>query len=429
MSDAEPANKPVADTAQANIVVGDTEKAVAEQPIRATDGEERKNEPKEGRDNETSTADAATKEEAEETKETTPQGAEKGTVADADSEEERPPLPERKSTTEVPLVPEHDENPVLSQLKDAFPSTDVKYVKAVLIASEGRLDPAFSALLFLSDPSVEAEIPIPAAAAAPGATESRGSSRRLTQLEQDEQLARSLDEQFNKDRRRGGTGRTGEAERQARERRIRRREQAYEARRATQEDLDGARLDGDDDFLSQFVDKDLPELKERVGRQVQETSKRVNEWFTGIRRTWTQEGDVAAQEPGAAQYAYGDDERDYVSTAPRRTARFNSFGAQVGHDDADTKGIALRNDDELSNDDGDDIPPQLPTRHKAADQAKQVVAETTYIDTPEAATRKRWQPLPPEPMNATATPTKVNATAKPRNPDDDEFLINSDDEM
>ncbi|KAG0670485.1 hypothetical protein C6P42_003935, partial [Pichia californica] len=66
-----------------------------------------------------------------------------------------PPVPTRpkaKHLTQTDLT--------ISQLVDMFPDLDPKYIKMALIASEGRLEPASNALLFLSDPNSGIEIPI-----------------------------------------------------------------------------------------------------------------------------------------------------------------------------------------------------------------------------------------------------------------------------
>ncbi|GME92319.1 unnamed protein product [[Candida] boidinii] len=55
-----------------------------------------------------------------------------------------PPMPSRPlSKTEK----------TIQQLKEAFPSIEEKYIRMSLIASQGLLDPAFNALLYLSDPA------------------------------------------------------------------------------------------------------------------------------------------------------------------------------------------------------------------------------------------------------------------------------------
>ncbi|CEP60697.1 CUE domain-containing protein LALA0_S01e16886g [Lachancea lanzarotensis] len=379
------------------------------------------------------------------------------------ADEELPPLPKRNSSNTQVV-----QNPILAELTEAFPNVEAKYVKAVLIASSGALDPAFSALLYLSDPTFEAEAAIPSA---PPQTDREGPVRSSkggrTQFEQDELLARQLDAQFNKSRSRHAARQEAEGgdERAARESRIRRRQREYERRTAQGQrpmnpeeqryyDELGHEAN-DDDFLSQFVEKDLPEIRDRVGRQVQETGKKVNEWFTGIRKNWTQEQQPQesqyedypefSQRNNAAQRSHrrnssnrssGSDNDKHVRPE-QRNVRFNSFGAKEGDDSADTSqrlashGISIFNkmdSDERYGDNDEDVAPQLPSRNKQP----AVEAETTYIDTPETATRKKWQPLPPEPINL--TPSKVNATAskdkkKAYKDEENDFLINSDDEL
>ena len=215
--------------------------------------------------------DAETKLEKETEKETEKKTEKEIPKVSSETSEKRPPLPARKSTAS-PLK----QNPILNQLKEAFPGIEEKYVKAVIIASQGALVPAFNALLYLSDPSFENEAPLPSQP-----TTTPAVRRQLTQMEQDEILARQLDEQFNKPRHQRGD----ENERQARQRRIRQREQEFNnrARRS------GEGVDEDEDFLSQFVDKDLPQIRDTVNRNIQETSRKVGQWFSGITKTFSQE--------------------------------------------------------------------------------------------------------------------------------------------
>ncbi|SCV06147.1 LANO_0H23134g1_1 [Lachancea nothofagi CBS 11611] len=374
---------------------------------------------------------------------------------DLEFAEERPPLPDRGSSTRH--IPQ---NPILVELTEAFPGIEVKYVNAVLIASQGALDPAFNALLFLSDPSFEAEAAVPTAP--PDNIKAASASAPINQLEQDEILARQLDAQFNKSRTSHGqsSSRTFEDERIARNKRIRNRQKEYERGTAqgrrpltSEEEKYYNQLgdeDEEDDFISQLMDKDLPEIREKFGRQVQETGKKVNEWISGFRKNWSQEqsqdsrysdypeysqrGDASQTNSNRRRSSSGSDYEHYARPE-HRTARFNSFGAKEGDDSVDTStrlashGISIYNKDANEGDQDDDVGPQLPSRNKPKD----VQPETTYIDTPEAGTRKKWQPLSPEPM--VATPSKTNVTAskkKTRSGYDDnenEFLINSDDEL
>ncbi|QFZ30000.1 putative CUE domain-containing protein [Clavispora lusitaniae] len=100
-----------------------------------------------------------------------------------EAEEDAPPPPMR------PLSPLSQ---IKKDLKDAFPSSEDRIIEAVLIASEGRVDPAFNALLYLSDPSFKPEPLAPAPVPAP----------RPSTLTDDEKLARKLQKEFEKEDRR-----------------------------------------------------------------------------------------------------------------------------------------------------------------------------------------------------------------------------------
>lgn len=105
-----------------------------------------------------------------------------------------PPMPKR------PISPTEK---VISDLHEAFPGIDEKYIKMALIASEGRVDPAFNALLYLSDPSTDIQIPTPRQGHSHG--HQVGSSTRR-QMKQDEELAKKLARQYEG---RPGPGRSG----------------------------------------------------------------------------------------------------------------------------------------------------------------------------------------------------------------------------
>jgi hypothetical protein len=109
------------------------------------------------------------------------QGTPKGTkrVSFQDDETEAPPKPPRPLSAQA-----HAE----ATLIEAFPSIDTKVVKAVLAASGGKVEPAFNALLGMSDPNYEQDMappPVPRKA------------QPMSQLEADELYARQLAEQYN----------------------------------------------------------------------------------------------------------------------------------------------------------------------------------------------------------------------------------------
>ncbi|AJT90118.1 ASB_HP2_G0049670.mRNA.1.CDS.1 [Saccharomyces cerevisiae] len=335
-----------------------------------------------------------------------------------EEEEENPPLPARRKSEEEPSK----ENPILQELKDAFPNLEEKYIKAVIIASQGVLSPAFNALLFLSDPESGKDIELPTQPVRKNPE--APARRRQTQLEQDELLARQLDEQFNSShsRRRNRDRATRSMHEQ------RRRRHNPNEREQHHEDSE------EEDSWSQFVEKDLPELTDRAGRSLQDTANKVSNWISdayrrnfasGNEQNDNQHGhqDQQEWEPEIVDLSQGG--KNSRPQQPERR-RFNSFGVQVGDDSLESHGITLHNEDGFEDD--EDVPPQLPTRTKSGESTGKVVAETTYIDTPDTETKKKWQPLPPEPLDT--TPTKVNAVSRnKKNPDEDEFLINSDDEM
>jgi hypothetical protein len=73
-------------------------------------------------------------------------------------------------------------------LIEAFPDIDTNVIKAVLVASGGNVEPAFNALLSMSDPSFKAE-------ETPPPQPPRRQQPR-TQMEQDEMYARQLAEHY-----------------------------------------------------------------------------------------------------------------------------------------------------------------------------------------------------------------------------------------
>ena len=104
----------------------------------------------------------------------------------ASQEATAPPKPPR------PLAPEQQAE---NTLKDAFPSIDATVVKAVLRASGGRLEPAFNALLGMSDPNAVEPTPPPQP---PRRQQSppRPTSTEYDQLAADERYARELAQRY-----------------------------------------------------------------------------------------------------------------------------------------------------------------------------------------------------------------------------------------
>lgn len=200
------------------------------------------------------------------------------------AEEAAPPKPPRPAT-------EQQKNEAI--LKEAFPGIDASVIKAVLIASGGRIDPAFNALLAMSDPDAAAaqqdeadELPPPPQPPRPTTQNAQ------SQLEADEAYARRLAEYYES--------------------------AAYEARTANSDsrDLPGSRVGGrpggrgtglKPNELSErsFIDDDLPEIQEQLKKGFQETQVKVNGWFKDLKKKFDEqfdEGEGSSSQHGAQRY-------------------------------------------------------------------------------------------------------------------------------
>ncbi|CZR53284.1 related to CUE5 Protein containing a CUE domain that binds ubiquitin, which may facilitate intramolecular monoubiquitination [Phialocephala subalpina] len=149
-------------------------------------------------------------------------------------------------------------------LKEAFPSIDAAVVKAVLMASGGRVEPAFNALLGMSDPDAVREPTPPPQPPRPQAQ--RVGSTPQSQLEADEQYARQLAEHYG-----GGWGSGGprDTSRGAQPRRqqtgLRPNENYQENERS-------------------FIDDDLPVIRDNLKKGFLETQSKVNGWITNLKK-------------------------------------------------------------------------------------------------------------------------------------------------
>ena len=215
-----------------------------------------------------------------------------------ETEEDAPPPPVR------PLSPLSQ---IKKDLKDAFPSSEDRIIEAVLIASEGRVDPAFNALLYLLDPSFKPEPLAPAPAPAP---------RPLT-LTDDEKLARQLQKEFEKeDRRRSRKQRPPQPQNQ-------------------------------DESLDEF---EL--LKETFTQGYEEAKTTINSWVSGLSRK------IA-----------GDEEQPKKPRTPRQKPKLfgalggSSFNSNLPNHNFDEDPEILASDFH-NKATMDENPPQLPTRDR-----------------------------------------------------------------
>jgi len=158
-----------------------------------------------------------------------------------DAQEIPPPKPPR------PMSPQQQAH---NTLMEAFPDIDSNVVKAVLVASGGKVEPAFNALLSMSDPNFKAE-------EAPPPQPPRPAPR--SQLEQDEIYARQLAEHYQSQGGHGG-------------------QPGHGARTQGEQRRQGGRPNEADREHS-FFDDDLPEIRKNIEQGFQETQKTVTSWI------------------------------------------------------------------------------------------------------------------------------------------------------
>lgn len=184
----------------------------------------------------------------------------------ASGEQHTAPAGQQTTGTETEQAPAKPPRPLSAQqqaentLKEAFPGVEAAVIKAVLIASGGKIEPAFNALLGMTDPEAAAEAATIAEQAPPQPPRPVRAGPELTQLEADELYARQLAEHFdssqNHNRNRGNAQR-GQNQRPG---------SSHE----------------DDEYS--FIDDDLPVIKENLRKGFIETQSKVNGWFTNLKK-------------------------------------------------------------------------------------------------------------------------------------------------
>lgn len=212
-------------------------------------------------------------------------GAATGASTEASTGTSAPANPSTTASQEVP--PPKPPRPVTEQqkneaiLKEAFPGIDAAVIKAVLIASRGQVDPAFNALLGMSDPDAiqhDAEEQPPPQPPRPQNAQS--------QLEADEAYARQLAQHY-------------ESQSAAYEARTSNRGPGNPPRRRQQTGLNPNELH---DKEHSFIDDDLPVIQEQLKKGFQETQTKVNTWFKDIKKKFDEQFD---EDQAAASHQHG----------------------------------------------------------------------------------------------------------------------------
>lgn len=336
--------------------------------------------------NDTTTDAEATTESDSQSKATVGKDSDKKEISGTDIKEtisasdkkvgEKPQVKENSETGKAEADPAGEDAPappprpvspltqIKQDLKDAFPNVEERLITTVLIASQGNADPAFNALLYFSDPTVEAEIPEPAP---PAAVNKRLPSVPKNTLTDDELLARKLQHEFElEDKRR-------RAHHEDRERRRRRRQQSQ-----TQEE---------DDSVDEFG-----QIKESFTQGLEEARTTLNGWVSGFAKKFQEPTDNATKSNESQQQnpklfgALGGSSY----TKPRKNNTFDE-DPQIISNDLHSQ-INMRDNDE------NETAPSLPKRQGGNAAGQKSVQSDSYSDS-----NKKWQPLNSDvPVNSDA---------------------------
>jgi hypothetical protein len=245
----------------------------------------------------------------------------------SESAEEIPEVPPPK-----PPRPADVQQQAENTLIEAFPGIDAKVVKAVLVASGGKVEPAFNALLSMSDPNFKAE------EAAPPPQPPRPSQPR-SQLEADEQYARQLAQHY-------------QSQSQAQH-------QQHQQHQQRQRQQTGGLHPNEahDDREHSFFDDDLPVIRKNIEEGFRETQSKVNKWITDFRKKldgepddYDQYGNPVPTSPQPRRQNFGPSQSDQLygirkSAEQRRSADHNRYDTDNRVLGDDFEALELRDDE------------------------------------------------------------------------------------
>lgn len=202
-------------------------------------------------------------------------------------------------------------------LKEAFPGVDAGVIRAVLSASAGKVEPAFNALLEMTDPDAVKNEP-EETGPPPQPPRPTGQRAQMSQLEADELYARQLAEHYD------NVG-------------------AYEARTSSRNpggrpgpNPRGQQGFNDDEREHSFLDDDLPVIRDNLRKGFEETQKQVNGWITNIRKKIEENFDESEQGGPSGQGQQNPQQGQYARQGPgRRSGDYHRYDAdpQVLSDD------------------------------------------------------------------------------------------------
>ncbi|WPG99125.1 Hypothetical protein R9X50_00193600 [Acrodontium crateriforme] len=265
-------------------------------------------------------------------------------------------------------------------LIEAFPSVDVKVIKAVLSASHGQVEPAFNALLGMTDPDFKPE------EAAPPPQPPRPAQRQpRNQMEADEMYARRLADQYNS---------SGQHMYNQRE----------PGRRGPNRQYEGEQE-------RSFFDDDLPEIGRNIQKGFAETQKTFNSWITNFKKKIDGEDEEedlysgsASRPQGRQNFGGSQNEQMY---GIRKSAESQRRSTDAQRYDADPHELDYDEFDRLELRDEEVPPPQPPrtSSRKAPNpdlfKSQPKPPQSGPVDEVDAAERKgedsekgrKWQPL------------------------------------
>ncbi|KAI9798701.1 MAG: hypothetical protein M1825_005028 [Sarcosagium campestre] len=277
-----------------------------------------------------------------------------------------------------------------STLREAFPAIDAAVIKAVLTASGGKVEPAFNALLGMSDPDAHNEAPPPppkqqrqqSPLAPVGST-----STPRNQLEADELYARQLAEHYSGPTQRGSS-RTGTRQSRSRERET------------------GLKPNELYDKEHSFIDDDLPVIKENLRKSFFETQNKVNKWVTDFKKKLDGEEDDEDRDGASSSQRYSDG-RPQQNYAGRRSSEIGRRSSEREREryDADPRVLG---DDFAGLELRDDEAPRRPPRP----QANPNLFGSTPTTPPSGGRRVSFQEGPPEEIKS-QSPRPINRQPSP----------------
>jgi hypothetical protein len=190
-----------------------------------------------------------------------------------------------------PPRPQTEQQKNETMLKEAFPSVDLVVIKAILSASRGQIEPAFNALLEMTDPDAAKDEPEDV----PPPQPPRPDASARSQLEADERLARQLAEHYENVsayEARTQNRSQGQARGQGHQQGHQQQAGDYPARGSSraQQQPHHHHHSGDPRPLSQqdreysFIDDDLPIIRDQVRKGFVETQTKVNGWINVLKK-------------------------------------------------------------------------------------------------------------------------------------------------